>query len=1613
MRQKAFVLQNRGMNRDLSVSKAGESSAFENHNIRIMARDNDTLLSVTNERGNKEVSLGNAIVGTLIGWNVLNEHVILFTHQEDTKIDRIYRIDYKGDGLFEMIAGSKKDIPLYTGKLGFSTEHPIESVVYHETADIQKIYWVDGIHVLRFMNIMAEDSEIASWHQDNTSFDTNRPAQFSVNVEVSKDNAGNSRANGVVQYFLTYFNKHGQETGYVWASDLIYLSPVGVGGAADGMNTNRVLFDITGLDTRYTNFRIYSVFRSSYDGQTVTYLVHEGDTSAHAKVVDDGAHLTVVDTTKILFIGSRAVHPGTLAHKDQTLFLGDLQATVPDYSTLNAAVTGSMFETNGWESSAVEFAYSDDSVENGIIKDIPLQENGGKYSYENQLIYSSSEILTFKGGEKYRFALVFRDANGAASKAFWIGDLVNSLYPVMEETAIKRVVAKCTVPAVVVSAARAAGFETVQLMIAEATYADRSIKAQGILNPTMFNVWERYNDRLYACPSWISRPRNSWFPSKHFSVVENSTNTAGEIQCNYWETAERPTPYFRIQGYGTAQAQYVDEFDGEDGYDHLMVIYGARETGQTVWYANALVVKGTRLMKTREAADELETYFFDFTSGWTGEMIPDSSVAGDTSFSYSLNYTDPNGLFTIEIVGSPNLKGGSDRYDGKEKAYLKVVEFLKESANLPADSDGIISLQEFEENLCGSSSFSWGKDYYYYNPKYPQTVSSTIGTILNNGAASAPADAARWYSVSESLYAEDKYSDAAYYKKHLMFIDENTVTLNSPELEYEAVSFDNAEGYKIRILGVARISDDLSDYTVDASHGKRPGDNLIQTTFSKKSGLISWPLWAEYALREKKNTQDFTIEEDPKKRTSADYEWGSDVVNYWLYMWQHAGIITGYTDDSENQDYSRLRSKIFANLRYSDKTIYLSDSKPSYNLGSSLRIFNALSSQYISLSVGEDTKYYDANARVALSMPGTHKYPIIFSRTAPKTTDDVNSSEAFLYSNVPIQIEFDSQAHAVFSLPTDPEATVAGIDHSVYLQRILPSVRGDGNVNNVSSTETVSGALIPWIDVDTDGTYPFKDYYIQQEDIQIGNQLGNNDSYYLLGEIYYDFDDPTVTDTRYGGTSEAAIESNRFVAAGPEAILSNNVSQLIYGNRGDTYFQRWDCLKTKPIAAEGALNGVIDIASVMLETHINIDGRTDRQRGTKYLASINTAQWGTLNRVYSQSDNYFVRQVLDEDFDLDAYRSSVSWTLQKADSADIDEWTHVTLSTHLKLDGDKGICRAIRRIQNSLIAFQDRGISEILFNSRTQLSTTDGVPVEIANSGKVDGKRYITNKYGCLNKWSIVEGKNALYFVDNINKALCTFSGNGVQNLSTSMGFGVWFRLKNDANPWTPKDFNNFVSFYDRIHSDVYIIKKDTDDEKDPPALVFNETLGAFTSFFDYGSVPMMTNVEDKFISFKQTSLWLQNEGVYCNFFGRQYDFWMQYRVTPEPFGDKVWTNLEYRADFYRVLSGQNSIVPVEPDFTDDLNYYQPNETFNYMRFWNEYQTTADRSKYDCKPIKKFRIWRLSIPRAKKNLLNPHGLDRIRNPWMNLLFRKYYTGANDPTNQDLMQLHDMTVIYFE
>jgi hypothetical protein len=132
------------MTRDKTISKLTVDNAefaYENHNIRIHVNNDNTVGSITNEKGTTEIA---SIPGVLLGYCKLNTNIILFILNDQTSCI------YKFDTTTQTVSA------LYYGKLNFSTDYPIETLGYYESESVQKVYWVDGLNPMRMINVMQE-----------------------------------------------------------------------------------------------------------------------------------------------------------------------------------------------------------------------------------------------------------------------------------------------------------------------------------------------------------------------------------------------------------------------------------------------------------------------------------------------------------------------------------------------------------------------------------------------------------------------------------------------------------------------------------------------------------------------------------------------------------------------------------------------------------------------------------------------------------------------------------------------------------------------------------------------------------------------------------------------------------------------------------------------------------------------------------------------------------------------------------------------------------------------------------------------------------------------------------------------------------------------------------------------------------------------------------------------------------------------------------------------------------------------------------------------------------------------------------------------------------------
>jgi len=90
------------------------------------------------------------------------------------------------------------------------------------------------------------------------------------------------------------------------------------------------------------------------------------------------------------------------------------------------------------------------------------------------------------------------------------------------------------------------------------------------------------------------------------------------------------------------------------------------------------------------------------------------------------------------------------------------------------------------------------------------------------------------------------------------------------------------------------------------------------------------------------------------------------------------------------------------------------------------------------------------------------------------------------------------------------------------------------------------------------------------------------------------------------------------------------------------------------------------------------------------------------------------------------------------------------------LDGDKGKVTKIERFDNNLYIFQDKGIARLNYNDNIQIPTEGNIPIEVINSGFINGKRYISENQGLQDKWCSKSTPYGIFFKDGYSKALYT-----------------------------------------------------------------------------------------------------------------------------------------------------------------------------------------------------------------------------------------------------------------
>lgn len=1663
MGKKAIIYAVKGMNRDLSVSAFSNQFAYENMNLRLVTNDGNTQMSWVNERGplyiddlritdktgKAETADTESIVGCPVGTAVIDHKLVIFTSQENSKgvveePDRIYviRVVNSDDPQNIYAEGSL----LFLGNLKLDISNPVETLISYEAPYIQKVYWTDGINQPRIINIAESDEKILKWNTTGepvcTVFDFVPAIVGSGTITAEKSFSGGTFAPGVIQYCITYFNKYRQQSNVVALTPLNYLCYEDRAGGPEDSVTCSFKLTISGIDHNYDYVRIYSIHRSTYDGtpavNVLTDLPIKSDTETIV-YTDNGTTGSSVDFYELLYSGGREITALTMVDKDNTLFLGNIVEPNVNVTQIQDKLDGK--RESGTESDRITVEYKAD-------KQLKLNHVSGIYSNTNTLsLGDQSDITTFKGGETYRLGFQLQKKNGEWLEPLFIGDYGNSVYPatgVYSDT-VSLVSAHCTLKLdEILGSDYKSLYRMIRPLIVYPNLNDRHVLCQGVVNPTVFNVIDRMNNSPYAQASWFFRPyivdsekivtdsarRSASYgaSNKNNSSVEIITDSTAKKDNGTDITMNETNAYALI---ATVKDSEIDTIL-KDGCIRYLIFYSVTDNGDGTYTIkepaktlSSVMFNLGIVVLSRDNEQKTATYAFLRSEPWPGESaFTVKSGTGnlffaddDASTLYAIHY----GYYVDSVVSTGNENGETVLYYNGLDISSQFVQYTNPDG-LPSDYYMYITVNE--TNTTYEIDFASVGDSVY---SQDDTVSGS-NTEYKHYESIASQENSNWNSFDENyvkkieIQGSKNVFDSAYDRdpKHLAqdsylssntqyMIDQSIVTLNSPDIEFDTmVQKYPMDSVHLRIVGAVPVTagvsahhisvasnmleayhNDTSNTAKDAKKGNilfgvgELDSNVTLKNISLSGGnrLVSDYLWNDVRV---KTTDDSSDADDGI--TTSGTPW-----NFLVYPWQRNGSLNNDWR-AKGTASSWLDAKRMSNLLYSIESEYLDNGKFVSFKNVSGKIHLQENGEVINYRLGAQRTAGDSVSSVTDINYYANIDKVLYNKNGYWffATDRLGSTESNRVQKItsPVSMKYKSGSHAVLALKSESSG-----DSIPILPYSMPGSCGKFSNPAQDTSDTVYSTTF-WGE---------EKMYFNQQGIDISDLFVNGShqklNFLWLAEIYKE---PV---NAFGGTDRTALLANNWLIGGDSINITDDTESVeLIWNRGDTYYQRYDCMKTYPFANDDQ-NQLTEILSFMCETRVNIDGRYDLMRGQTDNTYMNPSVFNKVNSVYSQPDNFFNYQKTGVDgTDRQQYSNQVWYSKMKTSGADIDQYTNVTLASVLELDGGKGDLKLLRKLNNSIYALQDQGISQILYNENVQMSTKDGVPVEIANSGKVTGKRYITEDIGCQNKWASVLSPSGLYFVDSNNKAVYRLNGQGVTNLTGTLGMNVWARnsIPSYDAGWNPLNFGDLTLHYDRTNSDILVTQKDI-------SLAYSEKTGLFTSFYNYGNTQYLCNMDDSSLWLKYddklTGIYLQGKGEYCDFFGETKPYWTILTGSSDVYNDKIFTGVEFRT-----LS--------DDDGQEDGNRFNFTRPFDNIEVWNDYQhgkaEIARKSGYgevlhhkqgDSLPLsRKFRIWRCDVPRDnasinsdKENIgigkfaisrSNARPLDRIRNPWVYLKLQK-------------------------
>lgn len=535
-----------GLDTDTSPDKRKPDTFYDSENIQII--NNGRGMSILPIQGETPITttfptisypdtLQSDGVRKVVGTVYYNNYIYFFTHTHAILKPVGTAYSYLVDELFSFstITNTVTRLAYWQGvetdvdNRWFNDTTKLDILLNYETPNLIKLYWVDGVHPLRSINVSTISGVI-------TANNLNFIKEVDLVAIATTIQSGGALVAGTIQYVYNYYNLYESQSSLSPVSNLVSISSFFKGYESKASTGLSVKLDITDVDTTFDAIKIYSIHYQELNQTPLIKLIYDEriGTSSTLTIYDDGNRFVAeLSLTDLLSINPIPYIPNTLAIKRERLFLGNYNNTNfnPDVD-----MRAYSFDSNGTSSvtrltnkgTTANVAYADIG---SIAEDhdcINADYNTYKYQYNSGNVGGTGVNISYtfvttslsttvqppkslKRWEIYRIGIILYNKYGQKSPVKWIADFKVPNYGNYAVGLTTQLTAAGE------SALLAAGTVNYQICIVERRPEDRTIISQGFIVPAC----------KYTINGTSTHESPYWYPYYTVKDIMLSGSTAG------------------------------------------------------------------------------------------------------------------------------------------------------------------------------------------------------------------------------------------------------------------------------------------------------------------------------------------------------------------------------------------------------------------------------------------------------------------------------------------------------------------------------------------------------------------------------------------------------------------------------------------------------------------------------------------------------------------------------------------------------------------------------------------------------------------------------------------------------------------------------------------------------------------------------------------------------------------------------------------------------------------------------------------------------------------------------------------------------------------------------